>query len=199
MIQTVLVDDHLLFSEGLKKLLEETNQFKVIGQFGDGLALLNTIEGLNVELLIIDIEIPGLKGLDVLRRLRSKKNALKIVMLSTHEESVYKHEAISSGANAYLSKSLESSKVIDYLMRVMQGESIFPETDPIFETEIKILSKQELTILKLIATGKTSEVIARDLSISSLTVKSHRRNMMKKLNAESSSELISIAFSKGIL
>ncbi len=199
MIKTVLIDDHILFSEGLKQLLEQSSQFNVIAKFSDGLSLLNSVEELNPELLIIDIEIPGIKGLDVLRRLRLKKTRLKIVMLSSHEERIYKQEALSSGANAYLSKSLESSKVIGFLTRVMQGENIFPDTDPILNTEMKILSKQELTILKLIAAGNTSEEIAKDLSISSLTVKSHRRNIMRKLNAESSAELISIAFSKGIL
>jgi DNA-binding NarL/FixJ family response regulator len=198
-IKTVLIDDHVLFSEGLKKLLEHSDQFEVIGQFNNGMALLNSIESLNPDLAIIDIEIPDIKGLDVLRRLRYKKTPLKIVMLSTHEENVYKQEALSSGANAYLSKSLESSKVIGFLTRVMQGENIFPQTDPILNSEMKILSKQELTILRLIAAGNTSEEIAKSLNISSLTVKSHRRNIMRKLSAESSAELISIAFSKGIL
>lgn len=199
MIPTVVLDDHVLFSDGLKKLLEESGRFKVIAQFSNGQTFLNSIDGLNPELLIIDIEIPGIKGLDVLRRLRLKKTLLKIVMLSSHEESVFKQEALSSGANGYLSKSLDSSKVIDYLEDVMRGENTFPETGPVLKTEAKILSKQELIILKLIAIGKTSEGIATELNISTLTVKAHRRNMMRKLKAESSSELISIAFSKGIL
>jgi DNA-binding NarL/FixJ family response regulator len=199
LIPTVLIDDHVLFSDGLKKLLEESGRFKVIAQFSNGLTFLNSIEDLDPELLIIDIEIPGIKGLDVLRRLRLKKTSLKIIMLSSHEESVFKQEALSSGANGYLSKSLDSSKVIDYFEDVMRGENTFPGIGPMLKTEVKILSKQELTILKLIAAGKTSEVIAKELGISTLTVKAHRRNMMQKLKAESSSELISNAFSKGIL
>ncbi len=200
MILTVLADDHKLFSDGLKNLLEESQHFKVLKQFTRGNDLLENIEELNATLLLLDINIPGANGLDILKRIRLKNKVLKIVMLSMHEETIYLREAYSAGADAYLTKSIDSSLLIEHLLQVMQGNKIFPATkgSPI-QTEKQLLSKQEIRILRLIADGKTNDQIGTELSISSLTVKSHRRNMIKKLNAESSAELISIGFNKGLL
>ncbi len=202
MTRTILVDDHKVFSDGLKKLLEDSSQFQILQQFTKGDQLLENIFDLSPELLVMDIEIIGeLDGIEVLRRIRLKDKSVKVVMLSMHEESVYSREAADAGANAYLTKSIDSSMLIQKLIKVVKGENIFPVTTPQADdaNENSILSKQERRILKLIAEGKTSEQIAAQLGISGLTVKVHRRNMMKKLQAESSAELISICFSKGIL
>jgi DNA-binding NarL/FixJ family response regulator len=201
MTKTILVDDHKLFSDGLKKLLEDSSHFQILGQFTKGDLLLENIFDLKPQLLVMDIEIIGeIDGIEVLRRIRLKDKSLKVVMLSMHEESVYSREASDAGANAYLTKSIDSSLLIQQLIRVVNGENLFPDTNnqPVPE-ENSILSKQERRILKLIADGKTSEQIATQLGISGLTVKVHRRNMMKKMGAESAAELISICFSKGVL
>ncbi len=199
MIRTIIVDDHRLFSEGLKVLLEGSGHFQVLEQFQDGRSLLENVDRLNPELILLDIDIPGINGLDVLERLRVKNQLVKIVMLSMHEESIYSREASSSGASAYLTKSIAGSSLIQFLIRVIQGDKIFPQVSPTSSADVKILSKKEIKILELIATGKTSVQIASVLGISSLTVRSHRKNMMRKLEASSSAELISIAFSKGVL
>src|SRR5579859_177 len=201
MTRTVLVDDHKLFSDGLKKLLEDSSHFQVLGQFTKGDLLLGNIFDLKTELLIMDIEIIGeIDGIEVLRRVRLKDKSIKVVILSMHEESIYSREASEAGANAYLTKSIDSSLLIQQLFRVVNGEKIFLESNsqPAPE-ENSILSKQEKRILKLIAEGRTSEQIATQLGISGLTVKVHRRNMMKKMQAESAAALISLCFSRGIL
>jgi DNA-binding NarL/FixJ family response regulator len=198
-IRTIIVDDHRLFSEGLKNLLEGSGHFQVLEQFQDGRSLLENLDRLNPELILLDIDIPGINGLDILERLRVKDQVVKIVMLSMHEENIYSREAASSGASAYLTKSIEGSSLIQFLLRIIQGDKIFPQVSSASLAEIKILSKKEIKILELIAAGKTSVQIADMLGISSLTVRSHRKNMMRKLEANSSAELISIAFSKGVL
>ena len=199
MIRTIIVDDNRLFSEGLKNLLEGSGHFQVLEQFQDGRSLLENLDRLNPELILLDIDIPGINGLDILERLRVKDQVVKIVMLSMHEENIYSREAASSGASAYLTKSIEGSSLIQFLLRIIQGDKIFPQVSSASLAEIKILSKKEIKILELIAAGKTSVQIADMLGISSLTVRSHRKNMMRKLEANSSAELISIAFSKGVL
>ncbi len=200
MTLTILADDHKLFSDGLKHLLEESQHFKVVKQFTRGNDLLEHIEELNADLLLLDISIPGANGLDILKRIRLKDKNLKIVMLSMHEETIYLREAYLAGADAYLTKSLDSSLLIRHLLHIIQGNKIFPVINfSTIKTESRLLSKQEIRILRLIADGKTNDQIATELSISCLTVKSHRRNMIKKLKAESSAELVSIGFNKGIL
>ena len=200
MIRTVLVDDHKIFSDGLKRLLEDSSHFQIVKQFTKGDLLLENIFDLSPELLVMDIEIIGeLDGIEVLRRIRLKDKTLKVVMLSMHEESVYSREAADAGANAYLTKSIDSSMLIQQLTKVVNGENIFPDTHAPLQEENSILSKQEKRVLRLIAEGKTSEQIANQLGISGLTVKVHRRNMMKKIGAESAAELISLCFSRGIL
>jgi len=200
MTRTILVDDHKVFSDGLKKLLEDSSQFQILQQFTKGDQLLENIFNLSPELLVMDIEIIGeLDGIEVLRRIRLKDKSVKVVMLSMHEENIYSREAFSMGANAYLTKSLEGNLLIEYLLKVMSGEKIFPSSYSSSVVETKIISNQEQRILKLIAEGMTSAKIAEQLNISPLTVKAHRKNIMTKLGAESSAELISIAFSRGIL
>ncbi|MGC4023529.1 MAG: response regulator transcription factor [Cyclobacteriaceae bacterium] len=201
MIRTILADDHKLFSDGLKKLLDESEHFKVVKQFVRTDSLLEEFDQLECDLLILDIDIPGLNGLETLRRVRLKDESVIVVILSMHEESVYSKEALAGGANGYLTKSMDSALMISELLKVSKGEKIFPAAVSAWQPKMEnqILSKQETKILRLVAVGKTSEEIAEELAISELTVKVHRRNMMKKLGSNNSAELISIGFSKGII
>jgi DNA-binding NarL/FixJ family response regulator len=198
MIKTILADDHRLFCEGLEKLLTESGAFQVIQQFHDGRTLLEQIRTLDPELVILDIEMPGLNGLDVVKRLTSVTPTAKLVILSMHEENVYASEARALGAHAYLSKSTENLQLLQSLKSVMTGQKVFPKT-PSAVTFQSPLSDREMLILKLIAKGKTSESISKDLQISHLTVKAHRRNMIQKLNVSNSSELLAKAFELGLI
>ena len=199
MITTVLVDDHKLFCDGLEKLLNDSGQFHVIRKFHTGLSLLENIERLAPEMLLLDVEMPGVTGLDVVKSIRTQNATMKIVVISMHEESVYSREANACGANGYLVKSIESSVLIDTLLEIYNGARIFSKSRVSILNEGKILSAQEMKILNLIALGKSSKDIADALSISDLTVKTHRRNIIKKLKASNSAELIKIAHEKGFL
>ena len=198
-IATVLADDHKLFCEGLEKVLEESGIFHVLGKFHNGQALLEQLPLLNPQLLIIDVEMPTLNGFDTIKRIRLNNRNLNIVVLSMHEESVFSQEAFSLGANAYLNKSMESAGLIEALIQTCAGKKIFP----VFNSNVPKIespfSDREYEILRLIATGKTSEQIADRLHISHLTVKAHRRNMMRKLNVNNAAELVSKALEMGFL
>lgn len=198
-IKTVLVDDHRLFAEGLEKLLTESGRFEVLNKFTDGKNLLEFLYYQTPDLIILDIEMPALNGLDVLKRLSLSQSTAKVVFLSMHEDLIYAKEAFSLGAYAFLNKSMESTKLIEALIEVVEeGKKSFPNIN--FKvTHDSPLSEREVTILKMIARGLTSEEISEQLKISPLTVKSHRKNMIQKLKAKNSSELLVKAFERGII
>lgn len=198
MINTILVDDHSLFCDGLERVLTETQEFSIVKKANSGKSILNTPINPSVKLLIIDIEMPGMNGLDVIRRIRLKNQHLKIVVLSMHEEAAYSNEASVVGADAFLSKTLESSALVDLLFRIIQGEKIFLNKPQSRENNT-LLSDREMEVLKLLAKGKTSKEIGVELNISPLTIKAHRRNMIKKLKVSNSTELISKVMEDGIL
>jgi DNA-binding NarL/FixJ family response regulator len=198
MIKTILADDHKLFCDGLERVLNDSGQFEVLHKFHNGQTLLEKIGDLKPDLLVLDVEMPHLNGFDALKRIRLNNTTAKIVILSMHEENVFSQEAYMLGADAYLNKSMESTQLIDSLLRTYNGEKLFPSAA--LSTKIESpFSDREFEILKLISSGKTSDQIAERLKISHLTVKAHRRNMMRKLNVNNAAELISKALEMGFL
>ncbi len=198
MIKTILADDHKLFCDGLERVLNESAQFKVLEKFHSGQSLLEKIPTFDYDLLIIDVEMPNLNGFDTIKRIRLNNTKAKIVVLSMHEEIVFSQEAYMLGADAYLNKSMDSRHLIESLIQTCDGVKLFPAA----ATSMKIespFSDREHEILRLVTTGKTSEQIAERLKISHLTVKAHRRNMMRKLNVNNAAELISKALEMGFL
>ncbi len=199
MIKIILADDHKLFCDGMERLLNETGSFQVIDKYYNGRNLLENLNKEHPDLILLDIEMPGFTGLDVIPRIRSANPEIKIVMLSMHEEGVYSKEAFTLGADAYLIKSIESSLLIDSLLKVSIGEKIFPATKKTMVINESPLSEREEEVLRLIAKGNTSEQIAERLNISHLTVKAHRRNMIRKLRVNNSSELVKKGLEMGLL
>jgi two-component system response regulator NreC len=199
LIKTILADDHKLFCEGLDRVLMESGHFEVVGKYHNGHALLENLSASNAQLMVIDVEMPLMNGFDTIKRIRVNNPDLKIAVLSMHEESVFSQEAFSLGANAYLNKSMESESLIDALLQACAGKKIFPVFSSTIDTIESPFSDREQEILKLISGGKTSEQIAEKLLISHLTVKAHRRNMMRKLNVNNAAELVSKALEMGFL
>ena len=193
MIKTVLVDDHKLFAEGLERILTDSGQFQMIGKFYSGKSLLGNIGNLSPHLLISDVELGDFTGLDLISRVRLVHPQIKIVLLSMHEEAVFSNEAITLGADGYLVKSIEHALLIDSLLQVANGKKIFPPTKNKPLNQPSPLSEREMEIMKLLAKGKTSIEISQTLNISDLTVKTHRRNMLRKLNVSNVAALISKA------
>lgn len=199
MINTILVDDHRLFAEGLEKLLSASGHFKIMTKFHNPKSLLEKIHTLNPELLILDIDMPDMSGIDVIRRVRHNNSSVKIVMLSMHEENVYLQEASSLGADGFLNKSAESSFIIESLQKICSGEKLFPKFKrPEFISDSP-LSDRETHVLRLLAKGKTNEEIADEINLSHLTIKTHRRNMMRKMEVSNVAELISKAMERGYI
>ncbi|MBL7856193.1 MAG: response regulator transcription factor [Cyclobacteriaceae bacterium] len=197
-IKTILVDDHILFCEGLERLLTESNQFNILKKFHNGKNLLEYLTTETPDLVILDIEMPGLNGLDVVKRITLSKPSVKVVLLSMHDENIYAREALAQGACGFLNKSMDSLLLIESLLQVSQGKKVFPIISQHAQPDSP-LSEREIMILKLVSRGLTNESISQELKISPLTVKSHRKNMIQKLKAKNSAELLMKAFERGLI
>lgn len=198
MIKTILADDHRLFCDGLERVLSDSGHFSVLFKAYNGKSLLERLPNYNFDLLVIDVEMPLLNGFDTMKRIRLNNASCKIVVLTMHEEAVFLQEAFMLGANGYLNKSMDSSQLISALRQVYEGCRLFPPITIASQINSP-LSGREQQILHLIASGKTSEQIASVLRISDLTVKTHRRNMMRKLSVNNTAQLVSKALEMGYL
>ncbi|MBL7851937.1 MAG: response regulator transcription factor [Cyclobacteriaceae bacterium] len=197
MIRTVLIDDHRVVTEGLRRLLSETGSFEVVATFSDGQTFLSSLHELSPALIIIDIEMAGLDGLEVIRRVRSRQSEAIIVVMSMHEEEGFIAAARKAGANGCFPKSKDPGQLASWLLELISHPEAMPMK--VLREKSPLLSRQEQLILRYVADGKTSQEIADALFISPLTVKTHRQNLFRKLNASNSAALVRIALDQGLI
>lgn len=205
-IRVVLADDHVFVRDGIKSLLENEANIEVVGEATDGLEALKMVETTHPDLLILDIRMPNLTGIEVVEKLRSQNNLVKIVMLSMHESEEYVLKSIKAGADGYLLKGSSKEEFLKALHTVSNGGKYFSGdissiligqlTHPTAVQEIKpaqeddlMITKREKEILKLLLSGKGNKEIAEALDISKRTAEVHRFNLMKKLKVKNLMEL----------
>jgi two-component system nitrate/nitrite response regulator NarL len=205
-IRVVLADDHVFVRDGIKSLLENEPNITVVGEATDGVEALTLIDKLQPDLLILDIRMPNLTGIEVVEQLRSKNNLVKIVMLSMHESEEYVLKSIQAGADGYLLKGSSKEEFLKALHTVANGGKYFSGdissiligqlTNPSLPLESKktldeeqLITKREKEILKLLLSGKGNKEIAEALDISKRTAEVHRFNLMKKLKVKNLMEL----------
>jgi two-component system nitrate/nitrite response regulator NarL len=205
-IRVVLADDHVFVRDGIKSILENEPNIEVIGEATDGLEALKAVELNQPDLLILDIRMPNMTGLEVVEKLRTQNSPVKIVMLSMHESEEYVLKAIKAGADGYLLKGSSkeeflkalntvaeggkyfSGDISSILISQLQNPSNFPETKSVVDDEMMI-TKREKEILVLLLSGKGNKEIAEALEISKRTAEVHRFNLMKKLKVKNLMEL----------
>nr|WP_315253739.1 response regulator transcription factor [uncultured Flavobacterium sp.] len=205
-IRVVLADDHVFVRDGIKSLLENEVNITVAGEATDGLEALKLIDELKPDLLILDIRMPNMTGIEVVEQLRSKNNFVKIVMLSMHESEEYVLKSIQAGADGYLLKGSSKEEFLKAVHTVSNGGKYFSGdissiligqlTNPSLIAEPKqslgeeqVITKREKEILKLLLSGKGNKEIAEALDISKRTAEVHRFNLMKKLKVKNLMEL----------
>jgi DNA-binding NarL/FixJ family response regulator len=210
-INVLIADDHRLFRDGLMKILETCNDIEVIGEASDGLEALKKTEQLQPHVILLDLSMPKLSGLEVARRLKKEYPSVKIVILTMHEEEEYTLKMIRTGVSGYMLKDSAARDVIDAIRNAFAGKAFFsPQVSKILAQSYRDvtaseddpydrLNDREREILQLILEGNTNKEIAGTLFISPKTVDNHRTNLMKKLNVHSVSELVRWAAKKGIL
>ncbi len=205
----LLADDHVLLRQGLKNIIEKRAGLKIVGEAGDGLELLTLLKQLIPHLVILDISMPRLRGLEAIREIKSAHPKVKVLMLTMHKEREYLHKAIAAGAHGYLLKEDADTELYSAIQTIRQ-EKIY--VSPFFAEGLTedwaqklrgehVASEEPLTarereILKLIAEGKTSRQIGNLLFISPRTAERHRANIMEKLNLKKTADLVRYALEK---
>ncbi len=205
-IRVVLADDHVFVRDGIKFLLENESNIEVVGEAVDGQDALKVVNDLNPDLLILDIRMPKLTGIEVVEKLRSEGKLLKIVMLSMHESEEYVLKSIKAGADGYLLKGSSKEEFLKAVHTVANGGKYFSgdissilisqlshpnaivDTKKSIEDEL-LITKREKEILTLLLAGKGNKEIADSLDISKRTAEVHRFNLMKKLKVKNLMEL----------
>jgi DNA-binding NarL/FixJ family response regulator len=209
-MRVLVADDHTLFRDGIASLLEAAG-FEVVGQVGDGQAAVEAVADLEPDLVLLDITMPGLSGLEALRQIKAAHAQAQVVMLTVSDDDEDLIEAIRSGARGYLLKSLTADQFIDLVRGVENGEAAITRRTAARLMEgvadgrrkprgsIDSLTSRELALLRQVAQGASNKDIARSMSISQNTVKYYLKNILQKLNAHNRAEAASIALRAGLL
>ncbi len=195
MINVLIADDHSMIREGLKQLLELDGDIKVVGEAGNGEVCLRLIDSLRPDVVLLDINMPEMNGLEVLEKLRSRGNKQKVLILTIHNEVEYLMKAIEIGVSGYLLKDSESAILKKAICAVYDGENYIDATmthllkEQKYLKELqrearskdKLLSTREIEVLCALAEGLYNKEIASKLQISEKTVKNHVSNIFKKI------------------
>lgn len=202
----VVVDDHALFRRGLVAILSEMPDFTVVGEAGDGEEALGIIEKTRPDLVLMDVNMPVMGGVEALHAIHQFRPEQKVLMLTVSQSDNDLIGAIAAGANGYLLKNAEPSELANTIQQIMQGNSVLsPEvTERVLETLRQaqqnqaqaLLSNREIEVLKLMAKGNSTRQIAETLFISENTVKTHIRHILEKLEVNNRAQAVSKAIEK---
>jgi DNA-binding NarL/FixJ family response regulator len=211
-IRIVLADDQNVVREAVKCLLEAEPDFDVVGDVDDGLAVLPLVERLKPQVLIVDVAMPGLSGLEVARQVRQRSPQTGVLVLSRYVSEWYVTEALRNGAVGYVAEQAEARELIRAIRTVAQGKRYLSAPLSVDDVQAWLaqaehdagdayatLTGREREVLQLVAEGHSSTRVARRLSISVRTAEAHRANVMRKLRLENHTALIRYALARGVL
>lgn len=214
-LKVMLVDDHPLFRAGLRHLLEIQDDIEVVGEVDDGSQVVEAAGRLKPDVVLMDIKMPGVGGIEATRRLRQASPKVKIVVLTVSDEDHHLFEALKGGAQGYLLKSIKPEKLLDSLRGIMRGEQPFSPT--IAEQIIKEFSQEmqrsvstareapvsltprEQRILLMVSKGATNRQIAEELFVAESTVKNHLHNILTKLHLKNRVQAAVYAMREGLI
>jgi len=210
-IRVLLADDHQLFRDGLSALLQRSPGFTVVGEAADGLAALKLTHELRPDIVLLDISMPGLNGVETTRRIAAEARQTRILILSMHADRRFVAETLRAGASGYLLKDSAFPEVVRAIHAAMQGHVYLSPaiTDVVAQdfagrvqspqnSAFQLLSPREREVLQLLAEGCATKKIAAKLAVSTKTVETHRRQIMEKLGLHSVAELTKYAVREGL-
>jgi two-component system response regulator NreC len=212
-IRILLADDHTVVRKGLRLLLESQPDFQVIADAANGRETIALVERHTPDVVVMDVAMPGLNGIEAARQISAKFPQTAIVFLSMHSDEGYVLKALKSGARAYLLKDSAENDLINAVKAVREGKAFFsPAISKMMiedymwqmqqrevEDSYDLLTTREREILQLFAEGKNNKDVANILNLSLYTIETHRSNIFQKLNLHSSAELILYAVRKGVI
>lgn len=208
-LRVILADDHEIVRAGIRRLLSISRVIKILDEASNGQDLVDIVEYHRPDIVISDIMMPKMNGIDALKKIREKGIDCHVIMLTAYEDSFHLENALEAGADGYLSKDINARELVDAIFDVIKGERVFSKSvvrlikkkgasSAELEATPVVITKREQEILDLVAKGKTSQYIADKLFISVRTVESHRYNLMQKLDVSNVAELIRYSILKRI-
>lgn len=210
-LRVIIADDHGIVRDGLRLLLSTLEQVEVVGEAADGLRLQTLLEEQHADLLLLDLNMPGLNRLQFIRELRQRHPRLKILVLTANTETATVRSVLDAGVHGYLSKGEDAAELLEaieslrvgehYLARSLRFLLASPSARPQGDADLLAaveLTRRERQILILAAQGRSAREIAEHFSISPLTVRKHRENLMRKLDLHSTAELAAYAVRLGV-
>lgn len=208
----LLADDHTLIRHGIRNLISNNPALKVIGEVGDGEELMEYLKTTQPELLILDISMPKLTGIEAVSRVRKLYPRIKILMLTMHKNKQYFYHAMSAGADGYLMKEDSDEELLLAIRRIQDGKSYLSPflsqdfTDDVIsayrnnrKSPFETLTNREREVLNLVVDGHTSKVMANMLHLSPRTVDHHRANLLRKFEMKNSVDLVNFAVRNGFV
>jgi DNA-binding NarL/FixJ family response regulator len=212
-IRIVLVEDHTILREGLRALLSADPKFEIVGEAADGREAVRRVEKLAPELVMMDLSMPRMTGMDAIREIKKRCPATKIIALTVHKAEEYLRTTLQAGADGYVLKDATHVELKLAIQNVLKGKTFLSPSvsEKVIEGYLEgkekqipsprlgLLSPREREVLKLIAEGYKNKEIAADLFISLKTVEKHRANLMKKLDLHNAAALTSFAIEQGLV
>lgn len=211
MTTAIIADDHDIVRRGLRGILETNGACKVVAEAADGLSAAQLVEKHRPSVLILDLNMPRLHGMEVLRQVRTSSPQTRVIVLSMHNDEAYVIEALRGGAMAYILKGSESLEIAHALTEVLAGRRFLSAplsewainalvSKPAAEAEpLQTLSQRERMVLQLAAEGHNNPEIAEKLFISPRTAETHRTNLLRKLGLQTQTDLVRFAIRKGLI
>ena len=199
-----------MFRQGIKRIVDESENLKIVGEVGDGLELLEFLKNRPVDMVILDISMPGMRGIEATREVKVIRPDIKVLILTMHNNTEYVQHSIKAGADGYLIKENSDTELLTAINKVLQGDRYISHTLSLdlannflrkdkknAKHPFDRLTVREREVLKLIAEGKSSRGVAELLFISPRTAEHHRANIRKKLSIQSTAQLTKYAIRKG--
>ena len=209
MIRIVIADDHTLMREGLKRILESTDDIEVAGEATDGFGVLSLVRKGGFDLLLLDLSMPGRSGIDLIRQIRTESPKLPVLVLTMYEEEQYAIRSIRAGAQGYLTKESAGTQLVHAIRKVASGKpyismevaeqlalDIMTPENPLPHSQ---LSNREFEIFNLLAQGKSITDIGRQRHLSVKTVSTHKSRILNKMGMHSLSEIVRYAIAHNLL
>jgi DNA-binding NarL/FixJ family response regulator len=209
MIKILIADDHPIVRKGLKEIIEETSDMKVIDEASTGQEVLEKVFKTEFDVVLLDISMPGKSGLEILKELKSHRSKLTILVLSMHPEEQYAVQVFKAGASGYLTKESAPDELLTALRKVSKGgkyvsSSLAEKLAYALEKDVEkapheILSAREYEVLRKIASGKTVTDIARELFLSPKTISTYRTRILEKMNMKNNVDLVRYALKNHLI
>jgi two-component system response regulator NreC len=202
-VRVLLVDDHTVVRQGLRKILESSADIEVVGEVGDGAAAVTAAATLTPDVVLMDVRMEHLNGIEATRQILANQPGVRVLILSMYDNEQFVRQSVEAGAKGYLLKDVDDEVLVEAVLAVSAGETYFSST---FEAGLRgsgssldVLSPKEREVLRLIGEGLANRAIGEQLGLSTHTIETHRKHIMEKLDLHSTVDLVRYAVRAGLV